>query len=293
MAFRLGNHSIDEILYGVAQNFSDELLYTLDQLSSAEIAIEAESTDITDKKGNVVRTVYRSKSGTLTATNAFLHPAVMNAASGSDIEVATAANKIRMPKIATIAAGASLDVGDALEGTIHVMGLYNNGANGVELAQGTAAVVDTSYALVDGTLTVPAAATDAPTSYVIRYERDVASGIKLINSADKFPNTVRLTLLCTYVDPCDDTLKPCYVYIPSFMADPSVTISLDAENQEMTYNGNLQMDYCSGVTKTLYIIYYPDEDVTVVGQVATDNDANDDDINNLFDGGNGNGNGNG
>jgi hypothetical protein len=37
MAFRLGNFNIDEILYGVAQNYSDELLYTVDQLSSAQI----------------------------------------------------------------------------------------------------------------------------------------------------------------------------------------------------------------------------------------------------------------
>ena len=29
MAFRLGNFNIDEILFGVAQNFNDELLYTL------------------------------------------------------------------------------------------------------------------------------------------------------------------------------------------------------------------------------------------------------------------------
>ena len=90
MAFRLGNHSINEILFGVAQNFEDELLYTLDQLSSASVSITAESTDITDKKGNLVRRIYKSKSGEFTATNAFLHPAVMNAASGSQIESASA-----------------------------------------------------------------------------------------------------------------------------------------------------------------------------------------------------------
>lgn len=268
MAFRLGNHSIDEILYAMAQNFDGDLLYTLDQLSSASIEISAESNEITDKKGNVVRVSYRSKSGTFNATNAFLHPAIMSAAAGSDIEVATATAAIEMPKMLTLAAGGTVSVADAKSGTIHVMGMYGNGANGVELTESTAAVVDETYKL-DGTdLTVPASGTDAPTYYIIRYDRDVTSGIKIANMADKFPNTVHLTLLCSYVDPCSDTLKPCYVYIPSFMADPSVTINLDAENQEMDYNGTLQIDYCGeGGKKLLYVIYYPDEDLTVV---ATD-----------------------
>ena len=273
MAFRLGNHSIDEILFALAQNFDGDLLYTLDQLSSASIEISAESNEITDKKGNVVRVSYRSKSGTFNATNAFLHPAIMAAAAGSDIETATTTAAIEMPKMLSVAAGATVSVSDAKTGTIHVMGMYGNGANGVELTQSTTAVVDETYKL-DGTdLTVPAAADDAPTYYIIRYDRDVTSGIKIANTADKFPNTVHLTLLCSYVDPCSDTLKPCYVYIPSFMSDPSVTINLDSENQEMDFNGTLQIDYCgAGGKKLLYVIYYPDEDLTVVA--TDDGDGN-------------------
>ena len=50
MAFTLGNHYIDEILYGVGE-VDGELSYVLDQLSDASIEISADSTDITDKKG--------------------------------------------------------------------------------------------------------------------------------------------------------------------------------------------------------------------------------------------------
>ena len=71
--FRLGNFNIDEIIQGAAEDFSGNLLYTLDQLSSASIEISSESQDITDKNGNIVRTIYKSKQGTFTATNAFLH----------------------------------------------------------------------------------------------------------------------------------------------------------------------------------------------------------------------------
>lgn len=267
--FKLGNHNIDEILYATAQDFNSNLLYTLDQLSSASIEITAESTDITDKKGNVVRTLYTSKAGTFTATNAFLHPAIMNASSGSKIEVASEAKKIAMPKIVIVSAGGSADVTGATN--IKVIGLFGNGANSVPLTLDTNAAWDEeepTYKVVTAeevsTLTVPAAAEGAPIQYLVKFDREVASGIKLINTADKFPDTVRLTLFCSYVDPCDDTLKPVYVYIPSFMADPSVTISLDRETQEMDFNGNIQMDYC-GVDKTLYVLYYPDEDLVVTG----------------------------
>ena len=279
MAFKLGNFAIDEILYGTAQNFSDELLYTLDQLSSASIEISAESTDITDKKGNVVRTVYTSKSGTFNATNAFLHPALMNAASGSDIESATTTAAIEMPKMVRVEAGKSIDVTDAKTGSIHVVGLFGNGANSDELTQDTtASLANNTYGIATSegvtTLTVPAAsegsgssAITGPTIYVVRYQRDVTSGLKLVNRGDKFPNSVRLTLYCSYVDPCSDVLKPCYVYLPSFMPDPNVTISLDRESQEMDFNGTVQLDYCS-TEKTLYIIYFPEEDIYVSGTNA-------------------------
>lgn len=62
MAFTLGNHYIDEILYGVGE-VDGELSYVLDQLTDASIEISADSTDITDKKGNIIRTTYRTKTG--------------------------------------------------------------------------------------------------------------------------------------------------------------------------------------------------------------------------------------
>ena len=268
MAFRLGNHVIDEILYAIAQDFDDKLVFTLDQLKSASIAVTTESTDIVDKKGRLLRRNYKSKSAEFNSTNAFLHPAALAAGAGSSIENATATNKITMPKILSVNAGTTIDASDAKEGTIHVMGLFGNGANGVELTQSTTAVVDETFALVDGQLTVPGAATDAPTVYIIRYDRDVASGIKIANLADKFPNTLRMTFFCSYVDPCDDQLKPCYVYCPSFMPNPDLTVNLDSENQELDFNGVVQTDFCGGTDKILYVIYYPDEDLTVVGSTT-------------------------
>ncbi len=261
---KIGNFAIEEILRAIGQDFEDNILYTVDQLQSASIEISADPTEITDKNGTVIRTIYRSKSGNFNSTSALLHPAIMNVSSGSDMVVATEAAKIDMPKIVTVNAGGSIDVSDAKEGTIKVIGVYANGANGKTLVQGTAAVVDVSFKLDDGTLTVPAAGEDNPAMYVVKYNRDVADGVKLVNESNKFPKTQRLTLQCSYVDPCDDDLALCYVYFPSFMPDPSMTINLDAETQELDFNGILQTSFC-GTEKTLYVIYFPATDKIQTG----------------------------
>lgn len=269
MAFTLGNYNIDEIIQAVAQSFEGDLLYSLDQLSSAQIEISSESTEITDKKGNVVRTIYKTKTGTLTATNAFLNPQAQNAASGDEIQVAgTGTAAIDMPKIEILDAGASEVVLDSpLEDEIVVIGIYGNGANSPQLTAATGSTPQPGKYVYDTSthkLSLPAAGEGEPVQYLVKYERSVESGIKLSNSANNFANTVRMTLFCSYVDPCDDNLRPCYVVLPSFQPSPETTISLNSDEQEMDFTGNLQVDYCSA-DKALYYIYFPDEDIVVSG----------------------------
>ena len=260
MAFRLGNFTIDEIIDLVAQNLgTDQILYTADEFQSAQIEISAESTDITDKKGNVVRTKYRAKTGTFTSTAAMLHPALMNAASGSEMQNASSAAPITMPRITTVAAGDTIDVSDAKTGTIKVIGLFGGGANGDALDDPTVAGL-----IVNGKLTAPAAGTNLPVEYLVKYDRDVESGIMLLNDAEKFPEAVKLTLSASYVDPCGET-KLCYIVLPRFVADPSTTIAFDAENQTMDFKGALNMDYCSKMGKILYYIYFPETDSVASG----------------------------
>lgn len=273
MAFSLGNFNIDEIVFGTAQNFEGELLYTLDQLTSAQIEVSSESTDITDKYGNVVRTIYKSKSATFTATNAFLNPHIMNAASGIEIEEAGAgSDALVMPKIQLVKAGSQivLDGIGALDDTLSVIGIYSSGGNSKALtraANASLANMTYGYNSASDTITLPPATEGTgsdmitgPVNYLIKYDRTITSGYKLTNTATSFPSTVELTLYCSYVDPCDDTLRACYVVCPSFQASPETTISLNADEQEMDFSGTVQMDYC-GAEKVLYYIYFPDEDI--------------------------------
>lgn len=282
MAFILGNHTIDEILQAVATDFDDSTVYyTVDQLSNATITITSDPREITDKNGNIVRRIYKSKNGEFASTNAFLHPALMNAGSGSTIETASATSAIAMPKIQLVPAGGSINVTGAAEGSIKVVGIYGNGANALAMTKATSGTATFNPETGAGTYTitttegvdtlavpaVPANSTGYPVNYMVMYTRSVTSGIKLTNTADKFPSSVKLTLYVSYVDLCTESLRPAYVVIPNFMADPSVTINLSSENQEQDFNGTLQVDYCKG-DKALYYIYYPDEDIveTVVSE---------------------------
>ena len=82
------------------------------------------------------------------------------------------------------------------------------------------------------------------------------------NTATEFPKTVRLTLYVAVMDPCSSEYKAGYVYIPSLTPDPSVTISFDTENQEVDFNGNVNLDYC-GKEALLYTLFFPDENAVV------------------------------
>lgn len=266
MGFKLGNHYIDEILYGTGQDSSGNLLFSLDQLNSATISVDAEEQTVTDKRGNEVRTTYRNKTGEFSSTSALLHPAVMNVQSGSDITYATSAAPIVMPKINVVEAGHSIQIPDLKTGTLRVIGIYGNGANAIGMD------ASASAALVTGTgsnaiFTAPDGGADLPTAYLIRYERDAVSGAMLTNSTKDFPGQLKLTLFCSYGDPCENDLKPCYVVIPRFAPNPTMEISLDADTQEIDFSGKMNIDYCAG-SQALYYIYYPEEDLVVSGVVA-------------------------
>lgn len=269
MAIKLGNFSIDEIIYGVGRDFSGNVLYTLDQLQNASIEITSESTDIVDKKGNVVRRIYRSKQGTVNAENAFLNPLIMNNASGSAIEVASATNAINMPKIELIGAGSAAHTLDANvdASTIKVVALFANGINGEALTKITTGTptydesTSTYTYLYDSTnnkITVPASGTGKPLSYFVMYTRSRTEGFKMENLANKFPGAQDLTLYCSYVDPCSDELRACYVNIPSFSPSPETTLSFNADEQNMSFSGNINVNYCA-TDPVLYIVYIPSE----------------------------------
>lgn len=257
MAFKLGDIIIDRIQYGFAEDFSGNPLYTLSQLTEATINISAESKEAKDKDGTLVKKFWRGKTGTFEAKNAMINVNVVGSASGTDPEYATSDKKITMPKIVTVNAGSTITLTDFVEGTVTVSAYGANGNMGTVYSKGTSASA-TEYALTEaGLLTPPTDENEV--RYIVKYNRAVSDGIAIYNKADEFPKTVKLTLKALCVDPCEtDTLRACYIVLPSFQVSPEISLNLQTDTQ-LDYKGDLQVDYCS-LDKTMYEFYFAADD---------------------------------
>lgn len=259
MAFTLGDIIIDRLQYGYTEDFSGNPLYTLTQLQDATINISAESTDAVDNTGAIVKRFWKAKTGEFTANNAMINLNIIAAGAGEGSVTLAETAAFNMPKIITAkqteAGNATIKLTDAVDGTIKVNVFNTNGSMGAACTKAEAVDV-AKYTYSDNTLALPKTAG----TYIIKYDRKVSKdGVKIVNEADKFPSTVKLTLKALAVDPCSpDVLRGVYIVIPSFQVSPEVEISLTTDGQ-LQYSGSMQMNYCSD-TKALYEVYFADGD---------------------------------
>lgn len=259
MAFRLGDKIYKEILYFYAEDLSTlNPLYVLTQLSEANVEITAESTDVTDKNGNLVKKIWKSKAGTFSATNAFVNTNIIAASTGSTPIFASSENKVAMPKMMHVKAGTEVDITDYVAGSVKVAQYFGDGAIGksYELAE-TAS--DTAFAIATDTNKLILPTDKEAEMYFIKYVREVETGALISNKADEFPSSVRAIMKATYYNPCKkNELKADYIEFPSFQVSPETSFPINADSATMDFSGDLEIDYC-GADKVLYNIYDADE----------------------------------
>ena len=247
MAFKLDDLIIDRIQVATAENFQGDVLYTLTQLQEASINITAESNDVTDRDGNLIKRFWRAKTGEFTATNALINLNILGTEAGGDGKVeATAQKPLTVPGIIIAKQEeGTVTLKDVADGTTpKVYGMETNGTLGTAMSTGGSASATTYvYNAETGVVTLPTGGNDY-VQYLIRYDRTVTSGaIGITNQADKFPGTIRLILKVLCVDPCSaDTLRAAYIDIPSFQVSPEAEITLSSDNQTINFNGQLQVD---------------------------------------------------
>lgn len=177
----------------------------------------------------LIKRFWRAKSGTFTATNAMINLSVMSSMSGSDPVVASTGAKVQMPKIMIVDKTTSpITLDGVVEGSVRVNAIENNGTMGKKYTQ-AASASDTEFGIASvNQLTLP---TDAEaTRFVVKYERQVESGVKISNQANKYPKTVKLTLKCLGIEPCSpDVIRAIYIVIPSFQVSSETSIQIGAE----------------------------------------------------------------
>lgn len=262
--FTLDDLIIDRILMATAEDSNGALLYTLTQLTDATIEITAESREARDARGSLVKRFYNAKSGTFSATNAMLNLNLLASSSGNDKQVAGAgALAIQMPRILVVKQGtATVDLladGETLiAGSVRVNALGNNGALGKAYELGTGSASATEFIITGDVLTLP---TDTTVDkFVVKYERKTENGVKIVNSSNQFPGTVKLTLQALAIDPCTpDVVREVYIIIPSFQVSPEVSITVNSEGT-LDYSGDLQVNYCSGDQELYSIVMCGDDE---------------------------------
>ena len=265
MAFKLGDIIVKDIIYAMASNITTgDPLYVLTQLSEANINITSESTDVTDKDGNIVKRIFKSKAGEFTATNAFLNMNIL-AASGAVTDIAAVDHKLIAPKIVKVAQGTlTIPLDNLVDGSVTVNEYYGDGTLGKAYELDTTASA-TTFAIAApatgetvSTLTLPTDTTAE--NFVVKFKRQFEEGAIIKNSAKEFPNSVNMLLKVLYFDPCaKDTVKAAYVEMPSFQVSPETSVSLSSDSPTQDFNGTLEIDYCSA-DKDLYNIYLVDEE---------------------------------
>ena len=259
MSFRLGDKIYKEILYFYTEDLSTQNpLYVLTQLNNATVDITAESTDVNDKNGNLVKKIWKSKAGSFSATNAFVNTNIIAASSGSTPIFASSDDKVTMPRMLHVKAGAKVALGDYVAGSVKVAQYFGDGSIGKTYELGETAN-ETNFAIATDTkeLTLP---TDAETEmYFVKYLREVESGALISNKADEFPSSVRAIMKATYYNPCKkNELKADYIEFPSFQVSPETSFPINADSATMDFKGDLEIDYC-GTDKVLYNVYDADE----------------------------------
>lgn len=262
MAFKLGDVIVDRLQFGYGAKKNGTPLYALTQLTEASIDITADSTDITDKDGNLVYRKYTGKKGEVTATNAFLNLAIVEALSAVDAEIASNEHGIVMPMLEIVDAGKTIDISGYVDGSVTVNALSLKGAMGKEYSLGSDAS-ETEFGIKTAaevsTLTPPT--DNDEVRYIVKFKKTVKSGAKITNSGDKFAKAHELFFKALVVDKCDtDVLHAVIIHIPSFMPSPEFTLALQGgDSQTMDYKGAMMVNSCS-TEQELFSIYYIDEE---------------------------------
>lgn len=259
MSFRLGDKIYKDILYFYTEDLTtNNPLYVLTQLNEANVEITAESTDVTDKNGNLVKKIWKSKAGSFSATNAFVNTNIIAASSGSTPIFASTDNKVTMPRMLHVNAGTEVNITGYVAGSVKVAQYFGDGSIGKTYTLGETAS-STAFAISTETkkLTLPTD-TDA-TMYFVKYLREVETGALIKNKANEFPSSVRAIMKVTYYNPCrKNELKADYIEFPSFQVSPETTFPINADSATMDFKGDLEVDYC-GTDKVLYNIYDANE----------------------------------
>lgn len=267
MAANFDSLIIDRVLDGIAEKIDgSEALFRLLNMSNVGINTTSETKDKTDENGVLIKRFFTAKTVELSAESNLLSMSMLAAQNGTQKEIATAENKIAMPKIITFPTKGiteyTLPVAPVAGTISKIYAVNTNGTLGQAYGLNSVAN-DKSFAYDNESkkITLPTG-DNLPSEFFVKYEYESESGVQVVSKADQFPSTIRLTLRVLVADKCSvDTLRIAYITFPSFQISPDCDLTLDTESTQ-PFSGTAQADYCSS-NKLLYCISISEDDVYV------------------------------
>ena len=263
-AFTLNNVIFDRVVGATVSEKNGKVKAWLSQLSNIAFNVSADPIEIADAMGNIVYRKYNAKNLEVTATNAFISTDIIALTSGTDMIYAKEGTPLRFPKIEEIKVGtATLNIPGFVEGTMEVYGLTKSGAMSREVFGLTAADADNQFSIPEGeeVLTLPTYADDEIVKWLVKYTRDVESGMMAKNYGDKFSKTSELVFKCLAVDPCDQKLRAAYIVVESASISPDAELAIsNGESNTIDFSAQALLDMCGG-DKTLFYVAFAEEDI--------------------------------
>lgn len=265
MAYTVNNFVTDRILRGMMVSSADDtILWSLSQITNPSLSCSTETQDAVDMLGTPVITFERAKTVEFSGENALFDLGLFAAQSGTEVETASATQKIVAPIFETITLGEDPTAAVALKHApigqimeIHV--LNGDSTLGTRYVNGASAS-DTEFVHAEGSnqLTPPTGLTKGMQLFV-RYDYEAEEAVAVVNSANNFPKAGKFIMEVLGCDVCDQTtLVHAYIIMDNakLTSDFDITFATDSTHG-FTIKAN--QAYCSADRQLVRIII-PKED---------------------------------
>ena len=273
MAFNKDNLVIDRAIRGTMKNKSTSaVMWSIDQITDPSIECSGETVFANDAVGSPIASFDRSKTSVFTANNVVFNLSLLAAQMGSSKNVASATNKITVPKFEMITLGATdeaVNITITLEETpkTTLTKIYKIDTDGSILEEISAgATATTQFSITDKIITIPTTPASGAYTAATRfgvwydYETDGTEGlgsVKVSNNANEFPSAGVFELEVLFSDICDSSIKyHGFVVFGNAKLSSNTTLNLTTEIQQ-NFQIDCMQDYCNP-DRTLFEIIVPE-----------------------------------
>ena len=256
------NFIVDRVVRGnMYDNKTGELLWSLNQIQSPSLTMEAETVDAVDALGTPIMSFDRSKSCTLSAENAIFDLSLLAEQVGTeakteerDIPVFESHN-VEGTTITLGHTPKTEEVNGVTVSTVkYIYVLNSDGSLGTQYAVGAAAGAS-AFAIDGNVITLPTSVKEG--RIFVSYDY-VGTATYVMNSANNFPKAGKFVMEVLGRDVCDSTTE---IYAMLVLPSAKLSAATDvAFETEMTQGFELiaQQNYCSE-TNELFTLIIPED----------------------------------